>query len=155
MKKILINFIIGIICMAIGTTLLIFELSDFEYLNIVEDSEISKNMHVHDIELKKEDRVQLNFTNAVYGNVSWNYDENLKNKIKVIIRSDVSYDIDGRTITLKSAKTDGNRYFSSGEQLNFFLKGLKQQRVYSSFDIPIVTIVSTRMMQDKITINYT
>ena len=141
MKKFLTSLIIGVTMMAIGVTMLMFEIKDFEVIQEVSESS---------------DRNQVTFSaNDVhriiidgYQGYEWKIDEDLKNEIQIIFPSNLQVNKHQHRIYIEGESMD------ELEEMNLFLEGLKDKKIYSNVAMEDVVIVSSSETMDAIEVYY-
>ena len=150
MKKFLVSFIIGVVMMAIGTTSLIFEIGQFEHVNAVDvlaNHAYGYRNEVFDLKNDK-DVVELVLHDDYYGHsYEYNYDDSLKDRVKITLSGGVSYSVSGSTIDV--SKIDDEYYYGyendftrSWNRIEFFLDGLKERKIYEMGYDPIIITTS-------------
>lgn len=155
MKKFLVSLIIGITLMAIGTTMLVFEIKDFK---IVDDrgEYMSKDTYKsHTFNVSKNDLI-ITFKNVSGTSYEWKYDDTMKDEVKVELFGNTDYKIYDKDNKLtifnrgyhKDSDMDGFDYF------NRFIDGLKQKKIYNYTTSSDIVITSSYKNQDHVKIDY-
>lgn len=131
MKKFLVSLIIGVTMMAIGTTMMVFELKEYEFVDsaTTEDTTYRKET----FQLKEGETLALSFEPSVHNReIDMVYDESLKDgEVKVAFTDNVRYELSSNKLVI----TD-NRYGGSSRETNRFdrfIEGLKKHKVYVNY----------------------
>lgn len=149
MKKFLINFIIGIVLMAVGTTSLIFEMGKFDRVNASDIPNLQEyGYHTKSFKLKDKEELSILVANEYQSNsYIWEYDDMMKDKVKITFSNNMDYQIGEDQIII----TDTNSYRHESrnnwyDYLELFVSGLKQYKLYdlSGEDIIITTSYENR-----------
>lgn len=150
MKKFLISFIIGITMMAVGTTMLVFEIKDFEIVDGVYGDEGDQIVH-KEFDVSKEN-LDIRFENGYAVSYDWKYDESMGDKVIVKFHNSTDYSVHGHTLRIKDIyygeKKDGMFF------LNIFLDGLKEKKFYTFDTYDSITITGSRSSRDKVNFVY-
>lgn len=141
--------------MAIGTTALIFELKEFDYVNAVDYLSTSKNYKQETIKLSGNDTININFNEEDFDYYcDWTYDDSLKDEVKITLSNGVSYRIDGKTLNIYNIDYSYDNGFDGfWDRVDFMLEGLKKRKVYE-LDNSRIMITTSYANRDRVQINY-
>ncbi len=141
MKKFLISLILGVTMMAIGGTMLLFEVKGFK---VIDDLSVLSDTQQKTYSVKNIDTIIF----KDYPDYTWDFDESLDDEIKIYYTSTVEVDLDGKNIYIQRENQHAL------EQIDIFLDGLKDKRVYTNEAMNQVKIVSSSKTYDNIKIIY-
>ena len=141
MKKFLISLIVGITMMAIGTTMLVFEIKEFEFVDGRSAYYGSDTVKTQTFRVKNQD------LNIVY---EWKYDESMKDEVRIEYTSDMQVKTNGNTMIIEERYNHEWGVNDGMDFLNTFLDGLKQRKVYTMDYRDNVVIVSSSQMRDRV-----
>lgn len=152
MKKFIISLIVGITMMAIGTTMLVFEIKDYKFVEGAyhgrEENQKTETFSV------KNDKLTLVFVEKEHTSYHFVYDESLQDEVNITCSSHVEYrrreheiyidDIDHNDINVN----DGFSVFHQ------FMEGLKKHEIYTFENYADVTITTAKKNRDRVDIYY-
>lgn len=157
MKKFLVSLIIGITLMAIGTTMLVFEIKDFKFVDNRGDFINKEEYKSHTFNVSKDD-LELTFKNHSSASYEWVYDDSMQNEVKVELYGGSDYNVndkDNKLDILNSHNYDSdNDGLDSLDYFNRFIDGLKQKKVYVFNNSSNIVITSSYKNRDRVNINY-
>ena len=130
MKKFLVSFIIGIVLMAIGTTSLIFEISKFEHVDAA-DKFLKEGYTDELITLKEDEDVTIQLEDGYKYSYEWNYDESMKDRVKITFVNGVSYRKDGNVFIVEDIDDYDDAFEDGWDRFRIFIDGLKERKIYS------------------------
>lgn len=141
MKKFLVSLILGVTMMAIGATMLLFEVRGFK---VIDDLSMLSDTQQKTYSVKNTDTII--FEN--YPDYTWDFDESLEDEIIIYYTSTAEVDLDGKTIYIQRENEHAL------EQIDIFLDGIKDKRVYTNEAMNQVKIVSSSKTYDNMKIVY-
>ena len=150
MKKFLVSFIIGITMMAIGTTMLIFEIKDFKIVDGVNFKD-AKNTHIEEFDVSKAD-LDIRFENGQTCSYRWEYDEGMKDTVRVQLQNDVEYRVRNHAIHIESVSYRDE--YEPFEYLNMFIEGLKDKKLYTLEGDDTIVFTSSSDARDRVNFIY-
>ena len=142
MKKFLISLIVGITMMAIGTTMLVFEIKEFEFVD-------GRSAYYGSDTVKDQD-LNIVFEDDYYTGYEWKYDESMKDEVRIEYTSDMQVKTNGNTMIIEERYNHEWGVNDGMDFLNTFLDGLKQRKVYTMDYRDNVVIVSSSQMRDRV-----
>lgn len=154
MKKFLVNLIIGITLMAIGTTMLLFEVKDFRIVdgNGVFTHEKDYRVLTYDV---SKNNMYITFPDDANISYEWHYNDSMKDDVRIEITKDIIYKNDEKDNTLDVLDTkydDHERNFY--DYLNTFIEGLKHKKIYVYDTTRNIIITTSYDNIDKVNIKY-
>lgn len=154
MKKFLVNLIIGITLMAIGTTMLLFEVKDFK---IVDGNGALVNKKDYRVLTYSVSKKEMNIVLPDDSGISyeWKYDDSMKDEVRIEIAKDMNYKNDNDDNKLDIINIKYNDYErNTYDYLNTFIEGLKQKKVYVYHTTSNIIITTSYDNMDKVNLNY-
>ena len=153
MKKFLISLIVGITMMAIGTTMLVFVIKEFEFVDGRSAYYGSDTVKTQTFRVKDQD-LNIVFEDDYYTGYEWKYDESMKDEVRIEYATDVRVKTSGNTIVIEE-RYDHEWGVNDGmDFLNTFLDGLKHRKVYTMDYRENVVIVSSSQARDRVHVTY-
>lgn len=153
MKKFLVSLIVGITMMAIGTTMLVFEIKEFDFVDGRSAYYGSDAVKTQTFNVKDKD-LNIIFDDDYYTSYEWKYDESMKDEVRVEYSSDIHVNSSGHTMYIEN-RYDHDWGVNDGlDFLNTFLDGLKHRKVYTMDYRENVVIVSSSKARERVHINY-
>ena len=149
MKKFLISLIVGITMMAIGTTMLVFEIKEFEFVDVRSAYYGSDTVKTQTFRVKDQD-LNIVFEDDYYTGYEWKYDESMKDEVRIEYTSDMQVKTNGNTMIIEERYNHEWGVNDGMDFLNTFLDGLKQRKVYTMDYRDNVVIVSSSQMRDRV-----
>ncbi|MBU9105410.1 hypothetical protein KTG08_05005 [[Clostridium] innocuum] len=149
MKKFLISLIVGITMMAIGTTMLVFEIKEFEFVDGRSAYYGSDTVKTQTFRVKDQD-LNIVFEDDYYTGYEWKYDESMKDEVRIEYTSDMQVKTNGNTMIIEERYNHEWGVNDGMDFLNTFLDGLKQRKVYMMDYRDNVVIVSSSQMRDRV-----
>ena len=149
MKKFLISLIVGITMMAIGTTMLVFEIKEFEFVDGRSAYYGSDTVKTQTFRVKDQD-LNIVFEDDYYTGYEWKYDESMKDEVRIEYTSDMQVKTNGNTMIIEERYNHEWGVNDGMDFLNTFLDGLKQRKVYTMDYRDNVVIVSSSQMRDRV-----
>ena len=140
MKKFLVSLILGVTMMAIGATMLLFEVREYE---VIDDLSVLSDTQQVTYSAKDIDGIIF----KDYPNYSWECDDSLGDEIKIFYTSaEIKQDKDYLRI-------ESNNHHAFDE-LNMFLDGIKHKKMYTNEALNQIKIVSSSKVYDTMEIMY-
>ncbi|MEG2543871.1 MAG: hypothetical protein RR986_04120 [Longicatena sp.] len=156
MKKFLVSFLIGITCMAIGTTMLIFECKEFEVIDVRASQNLKDaDFENHTFMLKEDEQVSLKYDKKVVNRgYGWHVDDTLKDGVIIVsIKDNVEYSIHGNELTIEQNYDEDNDSFNKGmKAFNKILDGLKEHKIYNYENYSNIVFTSNYKTRSKLVI---
>ena len=149
MKKFLISLIVGITMMAIGTTMLVFEIKESELVDGRSAYYGSDTVKTQTFRVKDQD-LNIVFEDDYYTGYEWKYDESMKDEVRIEYTSDMQVKTNGNTMIIEERYNHEWGVNDGMDFLNTFLDGLKQRKVYTMDYRDNVVIVSSSQMRDRV-----
>ena len=144
MKKFLISLIVGITMMAIGTTMLVFEIKEFEFVDGRSAYYGSDTVKTQTFRVKDQD------LNIVFEDDYYTGYESMKDEVRIEYTSDMQVKTNGNTMIIEERYNHEWGVNDGMDFLNTFLDGLKQRKVYTMDYRDNVVIVSSSQMRDRV-----
>ncbi len=140
MKKFLVSLILGVTMMAIGATMLLFEVREYQ---VVDD--LSALSDTQQVTYSAKDIDGIIFKD--YPEYTWECDDSLGDEIKIFYTS-AEIERDGDYLRIDS---DDHRAFAG---FNKFLDGIKHKKMFTNEALNQVKIISSSKVYDTIEIMY-
>lgn len=136
--------------MAIGTTMLIFEIKDFKIVDGVNFKD-AKNTHIEEFDVSKAD-LDIRFENGQTCSYRWEYDEGMKDTVRVQLQNDVEYRVRNHAIHIESVSYRDE--YEPFEYLNMFIEGLKDKKLYTLEGDDTIVFTSSSDARDRVNFIY-
>lgn len=152
MKRFLINVIFGVVLMAIGATMLLMEVEDFE---VVDGRQIFKDEYKTYSVSVKDQELNIRFLQQYGDRYEWKTDENLKDEVKIELLEDADYIFykDKNQLDIRNIYTDKSYERNSIQYLSYIIDGLKQKKIYTLRGSSTLVITSSLESRSKIKFN--
>lgn len=152
MKRFLISIIIGVTFIAMGATMLFFEVKDFDTQNAC-DLILDQDKTVKTFDVSKENlRITFDGRNQSY---EWEYDESLDDEVRVEIVGTTDFSVTNNQLYIDDDSRYGfSHYVRPFEVFERILEGLKDKKIYYCNNDVSVKIISSRAMKDRVQINH-
>lgn len=148
MKGFIASIITGVVMIAMGATMLFFELQDYDTVqacNLIYDREKT----VKSFDISKEN-LQIIFDEH---NVSyeWEYDDSLNGEVKVEIGSNIDYRVTSNRLVIDDTHYESVKTFDIIEKV---MDGLKEKKLYQCNGNVSIKIICAKANRDQIQIKY-
>lgn len=157
MKKFLVSLIIGITLMAIGTTMLVFEIKEFKFVDNRGDSISKEGYKSYIFNVSKHD-LDLTFKNSSDTSYEWVYDDSLENEVKIEVYGGIDHNVDVKDNKISILNDRSYNHDNDGldglDYFNRFIDGLKEKKVYVFDSLSNIVITSSYKNRDNVNINY-
>lgn len=153
MKKFLVSLIIGITMMAIGTTMLVFEIRDFEFVDEEMSGTSSSTWQSKTISIG-EDRLRIVLDDDHDISYYWKYDESMGDDIRIEYSSRVQLSQSNQTIYVRNDHNHEWTISKGIDVLDSFLDGLKEHKIYTWTYTADIVITSSSATRDRVYIDY-
>lgn len=159
MKRFLISFLLGITLMAIGTTMLVFEIKDFTFVDgtSLYINKDGKSTTSETFRVTNNNRLRIDFKRDDI-DVKFAYDETLGDKVIVDINDNIDYKVNNNHLNIYDWQSRHNVSYSirnSIDAMNTLIDGLKDRKVYTLdyYEFPTITVHCTSEMKKYISID--
>ena len=156
MKKFLVSLIIGITCMAIGATMMFFEVKDFTAVSACDlyDEHYYSSVNTFDV---SQENVSITIREN-YIDYDFNIDESLGDTVKIESTDDIAQSVNDHEYIIEGFKDhdDGveDSWNDMTRAINVVIDGLKEHKLYSCSGNNAIRITCSSKAKAKININY-
>lgn len=152
MKKFIVSIVIGITFIAMGATMLFFEIKDYESENVC-DLLFDQDKTIRTFDVSNED-LKIYFDSRATS-YEWEYDDSLDNEVKVEMIGTMDFRINNNKLTIDDDYDHiSSRYVKPVEIFDKVLDGLKNKKLYYCNESMRVKITCSRDARNRIQISY-
>lgn len=154
MKHFLITFIIGMTSIAIGCTMIFFEIKDYKQVNACElyDPDYYTTTNTFDVH-DQEVTIELENSFIQYDII---IDETMKDKVKVETSEDVVTEVSGQKLYVRESNMFSYKRYDHRDDIldlvHTVIEGLKEHKIYTCDNDNVVRITCSKEMRNRIKI---